>query len=150
MKDQEKLKPLSDGEFNRFDKKIARGKSCWNWIGATQSRGYGHMILRGKTKLAHRISYEHYVGKIPEGLTIDHICRNTLCVNPEHLQPKTQKDNNLCGISPTAINGRKKTCVNGHELSGKNIKVQVKKDGTRRRCLLCEKIYKRRSRERSK
>lgn len=69
---------------------------CWRWLGNI-SRGYGR--CKGdpespqKTRLAHRVFYEHHVGPIPEGLELDHLCRNRWCVNPEHLEPVTRAVN---------------------------------------------------------
>lgn len=66
---------------------------CWLWMGATQSRGYGHLRVCDRDTLAHRFSYEHYVGAIPDGLTIDHLCCVSVCVNPAHLEPVTREEN---------------------------------------------------------
>ena len=72
-------------------------QSCWIWTGASvNSRGprYGtYRLSNGKAKKAHRMIYESLKGLIPVGLELDHLCRNTLCVNPEHLEPVTHKVN---------------------------------------------------------
>ena len=119
---------------------------CWIWIGARQSRGYGHLAVHGSAKLAHRWSYELQVGLIPEGLVLDHKCRNRACVNPKHLRPVTQKQNNAASDSVTSQNARKTHCSQGHELTAENIKVVVRKDGTRRKCRTCDIMQKRNSR----
>lgn len=78
----------------RFLAKINQTETCWLWTAATQSRGYGCFGVGGRVLLAHRVSYETFVGPIPEGLTIDHTCRNKLCVRPDHLQAVTNQQNN--------------------------------------------------------
>jgi hypothetical protein len=72
----------------RIDKKTG----CWNWIGA-KSQGYGVMRKEKKTVLAHRYNYEEKKGKIPKGMFIDHLCRNPTCVNPDHLEVVTPREN---------------------------------------------------------
>lgn len=96
---------------------------CWEWQG-TSCKGYGYFCINGKNWRAHRYSYEYYVGKIPEGLSIDHLCRNRACVNPEHLEPVTSKENTLRGIGLTAQNARKTHCYNGHLLDENNVAIR--------------------------
>jgi hypothetical protein len=68
---------------------------CWIWQGApTGSNGYGMTQIKGRKRLAHRVYYERHKGPIPEGLTLDHLCYVSLCVNPDHLEPVTQMENN--------------------------------------------------------
>ncbi len=66
---------------------------CWNWQHALNSRGYGICQRRDWRGLAHRFAYTHLVGEVPEGMQIDHLCMNKACVNPEHLEPVTAKEN---------------------------------------------------------
>ena len=70
----------------RFRHEIDPSSGCWIWQGAVSSSGYGNRWVEGKTVLAHRFYYEELVGTIPSDLQIDHLCRNKLCVNPEHLE----------------------------------------------------------------
>lgn len=94
---------------------------CWIWEGSL-CRGYGSVCIDGKAYRAHRVSYQMHKGEIPEGLTIDHLCRVRCCVNPDHLEAVTNKENILRGTSPTAHNRRKTHCINGHELVPGNLK----------------------------
>jgi hypothetical protein len=101
----------------RFESKITRQDSgCWEWTACKIKTGYGRVQMKEGPKLAHRIIYELLVGPIPEGLTLDHLCRNRSCVNPSHLEPVTMRENCLRGTGPTAINARKTHCIRGHIL----------------------------------
>lgn len=77
----------------RFWAGVAKSEACWIW---TRSciRGYGQFYLDGRNRKAHRIAYELLVGPVPDGLVLDHLCRVTRCVNPEHLEPVTVAENN--------------------------------------------------------
>lgn len=68
-------------------------KGCWLWTKGRMPFGYGAIVVNGKTKLAHRVSYEAHVGPIPSGLCVLHRCDVPPCVNPEHLFLGTQLDN---------------------------------------------------------
>lgn len=77
----------------RFWDKVNRGPDCWQWTGAPMTTGYGSIRFGGKNNTAHRISYLLNVGPIPEGMQIDHACRNRMCVNPDHLRLATDGQN---------------------------------------------------------
>lgn len=82
----------------RFARFIRRGPGlfdCWEWIGTRYGNGYGQAAIGdgGRINQAHRVVYEALVGPIPEGLELDHLCRNPSCVNPDHLEPVTHAEN---------------------------------------------------------
>jgi hypothetical protein len=141
----------------RFWRKVHRREpdECWPWVGG-QSNGYGrfepdatrHSPPRIQVA-AHRFAYELLVGPIPDGLTLDHLCRNTLCVNPAHLEPVTMRENVL--RSPTAVsavNARKTHCVNGHPFDDENTVWQSGRLGRpERKCPACRRESDRRRRD---
>lgn len=96
--------------------KIEPQGDCWAWVAYKNKSGYGRVRLFGRLTLAHRAVYVLLVGPIPEGLTLDHLCRNPPCVNPAHLEPVTMRINALRGVGPTAINAAKVFCIRGHRL----------------------------------
>ena len=101
----------------RFAAKTEMNSSgdCWEWLGAIGNHGYGVFHPGGKVQaLAHRYAYEAEYGSIPEGLHIDHLCRNRKCVNPSHLEAVTQQENSSRGLSYRLLNGMDDSCINGH------------------------------------
>ena len=127
-------------DFNRryiHSKQRFNGTRCWLWERPT-SIGYGKFTIRGGNYQAHRVAYEMNVGVIPEGHTIDHLCRRRACVNHTHLEPVSMRDNTLRGIGPTAANAVKTHCVNGHEFNEKNTYLQKRGTMTSRICRPCK------------
>lgn len=108
---------------------------CWLWAGAL-SKGYGHFALtKGDVRNAHRLAYEELVGPIPAGLHLDHLCRNRACVNPDHLEPVTNRENTVRGAHPMVVPFHTGRCVSGrHEMTEANT---VTRDGGRRKCRAC-------------
>jgi hypothetical protein len=127
---------------DRFWAKVEPTGFCWNWVAGKTTAGYGSFSLGkehgGKIDYAHRVSYELLVGPIPEGLHLDHLCRNRGCVNPDHLEPVTCKTN--VQRSPTVGRHRAAECKRGHPLTGEN--VRIRKNGERW-CLECSRLRRR-------
>ena len=107
--------------IERFLNKVSiYQKTCWDWKAHIQTNGYGQFKFKRKSTLAHRFIYEYYHGSINPKLTIDHLCRNRKCVNPDHLEQVTSRENTLRGNTPAAINARKTHCIRGHEHTPEN------------------------------
>jgi HNH endonuclease len=111
---------------------------CWAWNGTT-SNGYGQIHLHDRLVYTHRVSYEMLVGPIPDGLVIDHLCRNHGCCNPDHLEPVTNKANILRGIGATAVNKQKLACVHGHPFTPENTYWYAGPHGPKRKCQTCKR-----------
>ena len=107
----------------RFWNKVREADNgCWIWRAAQTGNGYG-CFDTGKqgTRRAHRTAYELVVGVVSDGKVVHHRCRNRLCVNPQHLEVRTQRENVLLGEGLTAQNARKTHCPRGHLLAGSNL-----------------------------
>ena len=112
---------------------------CWLWTGPLAG---GYPLLGGRD-YAHRVAYTLWVGPIPEGLTLDHLCRTPACVNPKHLEPVTLRENILRGTSPAARNAAVTRCPAGHQYDQSN--THITKSGSRH----CRTCHRERERERS-
>lgn len=86
---------------------------CWEWTGGRKQSGYGN-YWNGGHMVAHRYAYEDWYGQIPEGLTIDHLCRNRSCVRPDHLEAVSMRENTRRGIAPSILADREGRCFRGH------------------------------------
>ena len=124
---------MSDlGLPKRFWVKVQKcDDGCWRWTGGRNNAGYGRFFLGGQ-KYAHRVSFEAARGPVPAGLELDHICRVTECVNPEHLEPVTHAENIRRGWAVCAVTH----CKRGHEFTPENTYVYA--TGSRS-CVTCRK-----------
>lgn len=103
----------------RFKIGAERADGCWPWEAALTGPGYGAFRINGQTCYAHRIAYELFIGPIPEGLSLDHLCRNPACVNPAHLEPVTHKENLARGNHANGSTGQTH-CKRGHPFDEEN------------------------------
>lgn len=118
-----KKRPLRERLYSKIKEDPDTG--CLEWTGATDHKGYGRIQRGGRaggTARPHVIAWELEHGPVPEGLELDHLCDNPPCVNPDHLEPVTHRENMLRGkTNACAQHARKTHCVNGHPLSGDNL-----------------------------
>lgn len=126
---------------------------CWLWMGVVGNHGYGVVSFTRKPKtlwaLAHRLSYEEFIGPIPKGLHIDHLCRVRCCINPQHLEPVTCAENLRRGIVTTEAARKvmlankaanpKTHCPHGHEFTVENTRIYK----GHRHCRACQQYVNR-------
>lgn len=129
--------------LDRFLSRIVKTDDCWEWEGGHSAAGYSTTWDGTRPLYAHRVAYELWVGPIPDGHTIDHLCRSRGCVNPEHLQAVTQRTNILRGTGQSARNVKVTHCPRGHKYTLANTHISTK--GTRE-CRACWPIRQREAR----
>lgn len=135
-----------------FMARVRKTDTCWLWTGAgsNSSNGYGRVGRGGASRfsgsrLAHRWSYEWFVGRVPEGFQLDHLCRVRNCVNPQHLEPVTPRENTRRSpATPAALLRARTECSEGHPLD------YVSPDGRYRACRKCKNAWQREYRRRKK
>lgn len=133
----------------RLARKATMGPNgCWVWTRPVNGRGYAALKVggkKGKMREAYTLAYEISVGPVPEGLELDHLCRNRACINPYHLEAVTRRVNSLRGQSFCADNARKTHCRLGHPLT-----VTIEQGRSRRRCVPCQNAAVKRYQDRKR
>jgi hypothetical protein len=109
---------------------------CWIWMGSTTAEGYGRFSIDRKGMYAHRASHELFVGPVPDGFQVDHLCRRTRCVNPMHLQAVPPRVNLLRSMGITAMAAAKTRCSEGHLFDSENTYIDPR---GRRQCRICRR-----------
>lgn len=133
--------PVRKTVEQRFWQKVTKSETCWLWTSSTTRDGYGTFGVAGgktRTRLAHRLAYELIKGKIPDGLTLDHLCRVRHCVNPDHLEPVTAQENTRRGLAGAYLKVRTH-CPRGHAYGEGNTKISTKGS---RSCIECQAQYR--------
>lgn len=130
-------KPTRKPVAERFGSKYTVDESgCWIWTGSRDRHGYGRLMMHRNGKWqpepAYRVAHELFKGPIPKGYHVDHLCRVPSCVNPDHLEAVTPRENTVVrsSKSPMAQLARRTECKNGHPFIG------IDKNGGRR-CGIC-------------
>lgn len=116
---------------------IQSSSGCWLWIGGTGSMGYGRVRINGGRPYVHRLVYEEFKGKIPQGLVLDHLCRTPSCCNPRHLEAVSHRVNLLRGRGVAARHAATTHCPYRHEYTKENTH-------TYRGSRFCKKCFSRR------
>ena len=125
---------------------------CWEWVGARVPDGYGQLWDGSRLVSAHRWSYEFHVGDVPDGLQLDHLCRNRWCVNPWHLEPVTSGENTRRGrtdLMGAAHQLAKTHCPAGHPYDEANTYVAPRGDRQCRTCMYLRNRSRRLARQAS-
>ena len=129
----------------RFAEKWRKDENgCHVWTAAKNSNGYGSFYL-GRTRPAHRVAWDWARGPVQDGKQLDHLCRNRACVNVDHLEPVTCRENVLRGVGFAAVNSKLTHCPKGHQLQEIRMILVHGKTKRHRRCRECERPNERMS-----
>lgn len=133
---------------DRFFEKVSPepNTGCWLWTGADNGCGYGTMTMgHDRRAYAHRLAYELFVGPVPDGLHLDHLCRVRCCVNPSHLEPVTNRENARRG-NVGSHQSSKTHCIRGHAFDEHG----YRNNKGNRQCRLCTRMRQKSSDERKR
>lgn len=123
----------------RFHAKVWKHDAgCWEWIGSKQPTGYAQLWNGQRVEQAHRISFRLTCGAIPDGMEIDHLCRNRGCVNPDHLQAVSHRENMRRSKTIMGQNAAKTECKRGHSFDQANTYITA--NGARQ-CRACLRMH---------
>lgn len=131
--------PPIPGPVDRFWAKVDKSGECWEWTASRAGGGYGSFTVNGRGQPAHKFAYELLAGPVPAGLVLDHLCRNRICVRPDHLEPVTERENILRGESEPAKNARKTHCHKGHKFTPETTYIYAASGF--RMCRLCRREW---------
>ena len=130
---------VAPNTYEAFERRVSPepNSGCWLWTGYSPNGRYGALKCQGRRVLAHVFAYEALVGSIPKGKTLDHLCRNTFCVNPQHLEPVSHRENVRRGAPATKLQ-----CIHGHFYAdGVETYLRPDRIGVQyRRCLTCYRL----------
>lgn len=141
------MRPIIEKDIERFEKYCMPdpNSGCWLWSAWSDRNGYGRIRVGNvsvgrRIVFTHRFSYTIHKGDIPEGLVIDHLCKNTNCCNPDHLEAVTTRENVLRGENFSAKKAKQKACKRGHLFTPEN--THISSQGTRQ-CRTCRRHWDR-------
>lgn len=142
-RDPHHAKRIVGDDERRFWSKVDVG-DCWEWLGGRGNHGHGYLRIARATTMAHRYAWELLVGPIPDGLELDHLCRNPPCVNPDHLEPVTHRENLLRGAGVASQHAARTHCPQGHPYTLENTYDWSNGNRQRRQCKTCHRERNRR------
>ncbi len=125
---------------------INSSNGCWEWQASLTTNGYGQIMVDKRKCYAHRIAYEVFVGEIPSDLEIDHLCCNKRCINPQHLETVTSRENTARHFNNWIDARSASHCKRGHEYTAANT---LKRPNGGRACRTCSVVSNRRSVQRA-
>ncbi|MEN6290757.1 MAG: HNH endonuclease [Methanobacterium sp.] len=116
---------------------------CWNWMSSKSEKGYGLKFIKSKKFRVHRLTFHCFKGFKDQSKILDHICKNTSCVNPDHLREVSHFENSVLysDVTFSSVNHKKTKCKNGHDFNEKNTIIE----GNRRICIICYKAKTKRN-----